>query len=147
MRCGAYAPVVPQDAHFVLTFAHPVVDAAEFDTRPPAAGNPVGDPTSSFVGKDDMSNINPQPPAVQFQYRHSLLQVAIFEYKGGAWQFLCAMPQLNDERKNAPLGTTFWAEHGRRPRTPISGKRRSRFSPTGCSRARRDLRHGVETAA
>ena len=54
-----------------------------------------------------MSNINPQPPAVQFRYRHSLLQVAIFEHKGGAWQFLCAIPQLTDERKNAPLGATF----------------------------------------
>ena len=106
---GRYAPVAPQDAHFVLTFARPVADAAGFaNATSPPAENPVpAIPTSSFVGKDDMSNINPQPPAVQFQYQHSLLQVAIFEYQGGAWQFVCAMPELKDERKNAPLGTTF----------------------------------------
>jgi hypothetical protein len=106
---GRYAPVVPQDAHFVLTFARPVSDASGFDnaTSPPPETPVPAIPTSSFVGKDDMSNINPQPPAVQFQYQHSLLQVAIFEHKSGAWQFVCALPELTDERKNAPVGTTF----------------------------------------
>ncbi|PWT89409.1 MAG: hypothetical protein C5B56_07165 [Proteobacteria bacterium] len=100
LMAGRFAPVVPQDAHFTLNFAHPTHDRAGFNqsTTPPDEIVTVQVP--SIVGKDDMSNINPQPPGVQWEYRHSLLQVAIFEYRGGKWQLTCAMPEM------APLGST-----------------------------------------
>ena len=47
---------------------------------------------TSIVGPDDMSNINPNPPAVQWAYQHSLTQVAIYEWIGGAWQPICSIP-------------------------------------------------------
>ena len=103
-----FAPVVPQDAHFTLSFAHPVVDLT-VEIPNPVNGLPVpGNSTPqsrlpaeivtvqppSIVGKDDMSNINPSPPAVQWLYQHSLKQVAIYEWIGGVWQPICAVPAL-----------------------------------------------------
>lgn len=106
---GRYAPGVPQDAHFVLTFAHPTVDLAGFENASsPPPENPVPSlPTSPSLPADDMSNINPNPPSVQFQYQHSLLQVAIFQYENGAWQFVCAMPQTDQEKNSPPEGLTW----------------------------------------
>ena len=46
---GRYAPVVPQDAHFVLTFARPVVDAAGFRQRDLAAAGGSGTGDSDHV--------------------------------------------------------------------------------------------------
>ena len=97
---GRFAPVVPQDAHFTLSFAHPAYDHAGFDQPSTLPDEIVTVQVPSIVGKDDMSNINPQPPAVQWEYRHSLLQVAIFEYRAGQWELKCAMPEM------APLGPT-----------------------------------------
>lgn len=95
-----YAPVVPQDAHFVLSFAHPNFDK----TAPPGFLNSKSDlppePTTSIrppslVGADDMSNLSLDLPTVQWQYRHSLLQVAIFQYVSGSWEPTCAMPEMS----------------------------------------------------
>ena len=97
---GLFAPVLPQDAHFTLSFAHPTYDRAGFDQPLTPPDEIVTVQVPSIVGKDDMSNINPQPPAVQWEYHHSLLQVAIFEYVAGRWQLKCAMPEM------ASLGPT-----------------------------------------
>jgi hypothetical protein len=91
------APVVPQDAHFTLSFAHPVIDRAGFQNATPAAGLPaelVTVTTPSIVGPDDMSNINTQAPGVQWEIRHSLLEVAIYQWDEGttAWDLVCSMP-------------------------------------------------------
>jgi hypothetical protein len=60
-----FAPVVPQDAHFTLSFAHPTNDAAGFANSAPPGQiqpniEPVGLPTPQLPA-DDMSNINPTP--------------------------------------------------------------------------------------
>ena len=119
---GRYAPAVPQDAHFVLTFAHPVVDLAGFQnaTAPAPENTVIALPTSPSLPADDMSNINPNPPSVQFQYQHSLLQVAIYEYYGNAWQFVCAMPQTAQEKNNPPEGLTWLAGAWQTPAEPDS---------------------------
>jgi hypothetical protein len=117
---GRYAPAVPQDAHLVLTFAHPTLDLAGFENASsPPAENPVPSlPNPPVLPADDMSNINPNPPSVQFQYQHSLLQVAIFEYTNGAWQFVCAMPQTTQEKNNPPEGLTWLAGAWQAPPPP-----------------------------
>jgi hypothetical protein len=117
---GRYAPAVPQDAHFVLTFAHPVVDLAGFEnaTAPPPENTVIALPTTTSLPADDMSNINPNPPSVQFQYQHSLLQVAIYEYNSNTWQFVCAMPQTDQEKKNPPEGLTWLAGAWQTPTEP-----------------------------
>ncbi|MHB8455742.1 MAG: hypothetical protein ACYDDO_13855 [Acidiferrobacterales bacterium] len=89
-----FAAVVPADAHLVLTFAHSMVDDAGFmnpsaestfpvDTAPGIPGN---------LPPDDMSHLNPNPPTPQWQFRHVLRQVAIYEYKSGSWQMLLSTP-------------------------------------------------------
>ena len=47
---------------------------------------------NSIVGKDDMSNIDPNPPAVQWAYQHSVEQVALYEWIDSAWQPICSIP-------------------------------------------------------
>jgi hypothetical protein len=97
---GRFAPVLPQDAHFTLSFAHPAYDRAGFNQPLTPPDEIVTVQVPSIVGQDDMSKINPQAPAVQWEYRHSLLQVAIYEYLSGQWQLICAMPEM------AQLGPT-----------------------------------------
>jgi hypothetical protein len=102
------APVVPQDAHFTLSFAHPVIDLAGFENSTTAAALPgelVTVTTPSIVGPDDMSNINTQAPAVQWEIRHTLLEVAIYQWDAfsAAWDLVCSMPPpatLGDTRMN-----------------------------------------------
>ena len=84
------APVVPQDAHFTLNFAHPTVDGigifanaiawsdATFpkDTDVQSSKAP---PPPNQVGKDDMSDINPNPPSVPFLIRHTLTELDLYQ--------------------------------------------------------------------
>ncbi len=102
------APAVPQDAHFTLSFSHPVIDLAGFQNSTAAGALPpefVTVTTPSIVGPDDMSNINTQAPAVQWEIRHSLLEVAIYQWDANtaAWDFVCSMPPpatLGDTQMN-----------------------------------------------
>jgi hypothetical protein len=105
----AWAPLVPQDSHFALHFAHPVTDEAGFagQVSPPAEVALVKLPESPVIGKDDMSNIDLQPPAVQWCINHKLLAVALYRYEEGAgamggWELLAAS-QPSGYSVQAPL--------------------------------------------
>lgn len=85
------APVVPQDAHFTLNFAHPTVDATgAFENATLWSDNafpkdadvetPAAPPPPNQVGRDDMSDINPNPPSVPFLIRHTLTEVDLYQY-------------------------------------------------------------------
>ena len=101
-----FAPIVPQDAHFVLNFSHPTVDGTGAfpasaigwnSTNPkfPKDEDVVpGIPNAPNLGKDDMSNISLTPPGVQFYIRHTLTQVTLFQYDKGTstWNPVCAVP-------------------------------------------------------
>jgi hypothetical protein len=91
------APVVPQDAHFTLNFAHPTIDAtgALANSTPWAANSPPWNsdiatpnapPPPHQVGKDDMSDINPDPPSVPFLIRHTLTRIDLYQYFSGPVQ-------------------------------------------------------------
>ena len=91
------APVVPQDAHFTLNFAHPTIDAtgALANSTPWAANSPPWNsdiatpnapPPPHQVGKDDMSDINPDPPSVPFLIRHTLTRIDLYQYLSGPVQ-------------------------------------------------------------
>jgi hypothetical protein len=108
------APVLPQDAHFVLNFAHPVVDltgacptALSPAQLPPEIETTPAPPPPNEVGKDDMSNINPAPPSVQFLIRHALLDVSLYEWLGGAWSLIASLPPEPPTEGNANIGTTY----------------------------------------
>jgi hypothetical protein len=84
------APVVPQDAHFTLNFAHPTVDGIgtfanatswSDPTFPKDADieSPTAPPPPNQVGADDMSDINPNPPSVPFLIRHTLTEVDLYQ--------------------------------------------------------------------
>jgi hypothetical protein len=84
------APVVPQDAHFTLNFAHPTVDGIgtflnpidwSSPTFPKDADveSPTAPPPPNQVGTDDMSDINPNPPSVPFLIRHTLTEVDLYQ--------------------------------------------------------------------
>jgi hypothetical protein len=88
------APVVPQDAHFTLNFAHPTVDgigtfANALNWSNPAfpkdadVESPTAPPPPNQVGKDDMSDINPNPPSVPFLIRHTLTEVDLYQCAPG----------------------------------------------------------------
>lgn len=108
------APVVPQDGHFTLNFAHATVDRA----GPFAAAIPWGSTIPLFpqdvetvkcpnsLGQDDMSHINPNPPSVSFVIRHSLTEVALYEFSPplGTWVQVCACPP--PAVKDPPIGVT-----------------------------------------
>jgi hypothetical protein len=98
------APIVPQDAHFVLNFSHPTVDGTGSFSNAIAWTDPTFPkdsdietpalPSSPLIKPDDMSNINPNPPTVQFNIRHTLTGVSLFEYDKGnsAWVPVCSVP-------------------------------------------------------
>ena len=84
------APIVPQDAHFTLNFAHPTMDgigifANALAWSDPAfpkdadVESPTAPPPPNQVGKDDMSDINPNPPSVPFLIRHTLTEVDLYQ--------------------------------------------------------------------
>lgn len=112
-----FAPIVPQDAHFALTFAHPVVDGVGFaNSQAVSSENAIAStPTSSIVGADDMSNINPNPPSVQWQYRHTLVGVAIYEYIAGDWFEMCAVPAINSQLGPTRLNGAWLAPQQKNP--------------------------------
>jgi hypothetical protein len=91
----ARVALVPQDSHFSLTFAHPVSDTIGFTGHLGVAPDAARVSMPSIVGVDDMSNIDPTPPAVQWLITHSLLEVALFQYDSDAeeWDLVAAAPQ------------------------------------------------------
>jgi hypothetical protein len=99
------APVVPQDAHFTLSFAHPTVDLAGF--REAQGGLPADYVTvklPSIVDADDMSNLNPTPPAPQWAFRHSLKAVTLYQWNASAWNKVCSFPPPSND--SPPIGVT-----------------------------------------
>jgi len=91
-----WASVVPQDSHFTLAFAHQTADrGAGFvnERAVPAESAKVSLP--SIVPPDDLSNLNPTAPAVQWLIEHALLEVALYSYdvNATAWQLEAAAPQ------------------------------------------------------
>ena len=101
-----FAPVLPQDAHFTLNFSQGTCDntgvfgdALPWGSFPTLPAVPALPPTS-LVGADDMSNINPDQPPVQFVIRHTLLEVAlyIFDAASSTWSLVCstATPTVSD---------------------------------------------------
>ncbi len=102
----AWAPVVPQDSHFALSFAHPVADKAGFNGSVSPPAEIIALPPSSVFGVDDLPG--PTPPAVQWSIRHTLLQVALYRYDNAAgsdsWQLIAAAPKsMNGWATQAPL--------------------------------------------
>ncbi len=111
------APVLPQDAHFTLNFAHPTVDATgAFDhaiawsdpSFPTDADieSPPPPPPPNQVGKDDMSNIDPDPPAVHFNIRHTLTEIDLYQFdpKASVWNLVCSTPP--PANPNPAIGVT-----------------------------------------
>jgi hypothetical protein len=98
------APIVPLESHFTITFAHPVRDLVGFINvrQIPPEIRVASLPPPSLVGKDDMSNLNPTPPSVEWEYRHSLVEVSLFIYDNiqSRWQIICSRPTIG------PIGTT-----------------------------------------
>jgi hypothetical protein len=90
------APVVPQDAHLTLNFSHPTQDSTNFfagamkyGVSPfPAEVVAPALPNNTLIGPDDMSDINPDPPTVDFTIRHSLTEVALYQWSNNAWSLL-----------------------------------------------------------
>jgi hypothetical protein len=112
------APVVPQDAHFTLTFAHPTVDLAGFREAKGEGALPKDYVTvqlPSIVEPDDMSNLNPNPPAPQWAYRHSLKEIVLYKWSGSAWSKVCSFPPPSNE--SPPVGVTqldgVWLEQAK----------------------------------
>ena len=92
----ARASVVPQDSHFTLTFAHQINDGVGFTNETsPVPSDLVFVTTPGIVGADDLSNLNPTPPAVQWLIDHTLLEVALYSYDAStsAWDLISAAPQ------------------------------------------------------
>jgi hypothetical protein len=83
-------PNVPQDAHSVLNAIgwNDSQFPKDSDIETPAL------PNTPLIGPDDMSNINPTPPTVQFNIRHTLTGVSLFIYNAGSstWDLVCAVP-------------------------------------------------------
>ncbi len=121
----ARAPLVPQDSHFALSFAHPVADLAGFagSTPPPSELVEVLPPSSSTIGPDDMSKIDARPPVVQWCIHHSLVQVALYRYddSGETWQLLAATP-MSAPSVSAPLGLAgAWVAPDPTKHIPVAG--------------------------
>jgi hypothetical protein len=123
----AHAALVPQDSHFAVNFAHPMADQAGFDNSvaPPLELVTVSPPPS--LGADDMSNINLQPPAVQWCIHHALVQIALYEYSEGGgtetWELVAATPPSSSGWSNpAPLPLVgSWVAPDPTKKTPVAG--------------------------
>jgi|GEM_PF-1435252 len=120
------AALLPQDSHFTLNFAHPTIDATGVSNNAiPWSNTPgVGIPKDadietetppSIVGKDDMSNINPTPPSVQFDIRHSLTSVSLYEFdtNQSIWNMVCSVPpgppaNISDLPVDTTVMSTVW---------------------------------------
>jgi hypothetical protein len=89
----SFAPLVPQDSHLTLTFAHGANDLAGFNKSQPVPSDTAVVKAPAIVGKDDMTNINPRPPAVQWLIKHDLLEVALFRFDNNGWEKIAATPQ------------------------------------------------------
>jgi hypothetical protein len=91
----ASAPLVPQDSHFALTFAHPMVDQAGFLNATAVLPDTAQVSTPAIVGPDDMSNLDLTAPAVQWLISHTLVEVALYLYDDDtdAWDVVAASPQ------------------------------------------------------
>jgi len=119
------APVVPQDAHFTLNFAHPTVDgigtfANALSWSDPTfpkdsdVESPTAPPPPNQVGKDDMSDINPNPPSVPFLIRHTLTEVDLYQCDPGPftegvnpWNLVYSATQATSPENLSPaIGVT-----------------------------------------
>jgi hypothetical protein len=123
----AYAALVPQDSHFALNFAHPVADQAGFDNSVVPAPELVTVSPPPSLGADDMSNINLQPPAVQWCIHHALVQVALYQFSASGeietWELVAATPQSASGWSNAaPLPLVgSWVAPDPTKNTPVAG--------------------------
>ena len=125
----AWAALVPQDSHFALSFARAVADQAGFAgaVTPPPELVTVSPPPSSVIGADDMSNINLQPPAVQWSISQALVQVALYRYDDTAtpatWDLIAATPQSPPGFSvSAPLGLAgAWVAADPVTNVPVAG--------------------------
>ena len=125
----AYASLVPQDSHFALTFAHPVIDQAGFSNATSVQPDTATVSTPAIVGPDDMSNINLTPPAVQWLIQHTLAEVALWQYDEAeeTWRLVAATPQ-----NAAPLplaGTWVTADPATSKIRPMTALRVSPYTP------------------
>ena len=108
-----WAPLVPQDSHFALNFAHPVADLtgrfAEAQTPLSEKVEPTLPPS---LGIDDMSKIKLQPPAVQWCVNHFLLEVALYFYEeseqGGSWELVASTQSAGGSGTASPGLTGAW---------------------------------------
>jgi hypothetical protein len=109
-----FAPVLPQDAHFTLNFSQGTCDgtgaldgALPWGSFPTLPALPAL-PSATLIGADDMSNINinPNQQPVQFVIRHTLVEVALYQFDNGtsSWSLICstATPTVPDP----PIGVT-----------------------------------------
>jgi hypothetical protein len=123
----AHAALVPQDSHFALNFSHPTADQAGFCNSVPPPTELVTVKTPPSLGADDMSNINLQPPAVQWCIHHALLQVALYQYSDSAgtatWELIAATPKSEKGWSNpAPLPLVgSWVAPDPKKHTPVAG--------------------------
>lgn len=113
------APLVPQDAHFTLSFAHPTVDLAGFRAAKAAGTLPPDyvtvDLPQPLKITDDMSHLNPTPPAPQWAYRHTLKEVVLYKRDAAAWTKVCSYPPPSND--SSPIGVTqldgVWLEQAK----------------------------------
>jgi hypothetical protein len=124
----AHAALVPQDSHFALNFSHPTADQAGF-CHPATPPKELVTPKTplSLGAADDMSNLNLQPPAVQWCIHHTLVQVALYQYSGSGttatWELVAATPQKKSGWSNsAPLPLVgSWVAPDPKKNTPAAG--------------------------
>jgi hypothetical protein len=93
-----FAALVPQDAHFTLNFTRSVYDLAGFPNSDPSLPPEPPDHAepSKLLPADDMSHLDLNPkPKRRWVFRHSLRQVALYQYDGGAWTPLASTPKYD----------------------------------------------------
>jgi hypothetical protein len=110
-----WAPLVPQDSHFALNFAHPVADLTGCFAEAQSPPSEKVEPTlPQGLGADDMSKIKLQPPAVQWCINHFLLEVALYFYEesqtgqGGSWELVASTQPSGGGGTPSPGLTGVW---------------------------------------
>jgi hypothetical protein len=113
------APVVPQDGHFTLNFAHPTVDGIGiFDNaiqwsdpgfpKDADVESPKAPPPPALLPPDDMSDINPNPPSVPFLIRHTVIEFDLYQYdqSQSAWTLVWSATAGAQENLSPAVGVT-----------------------------------------
>lgn len=123
-----WAPLVPQDSHFALNFAHPVADKTGcFAEAEPPPAEVLAPTLPPGLGADDMSKINLQPPAVQWAIDHFLVEVALYFYEetedeqNGAWKLLATSQPPAGKQTSAPGLTGAWLAPDPAKHVPLLG--------------------------